>query len=293
MDLGVTLPMRAFDGEELLAWGRAVEDGPFASISHGERVAYENHDALIVHAVLAGATSRIRLTTGVNVLTIHQEVLLAKQCASLDRLSGGRFVLGVGVGPREQDFAVTGSSWHDRGKRFEEQLAVMRRVWAGEPPHPGMDVVGPPPTRPGGVPVHIGGFSDVALRRAGRLADGLRSFDFAPDPAIHLARYAVATAAWQEAGRPGRLRLLASTYFALGPDARAVYEASMRPYYGYEDAMTEWALEPTALVSPGAIADAIKRFEDAGIDEMVFTAATMQGPESVHRLADAVALARP
>jgi alkanesulfonate monooxygenase SsuD/methylene tetrahydromethanopterin reductase-like flavin-dependent oxidoreductase (luciferase family) len=293
MDIAVTLPMRAMDGEELLAWGRAAEAGPFSGLSHGERVCYENHDPLIAHAVLAGATKRIRFTTGVNVLPIQNEVIFAKQCASLERLSGGRFVLGIGVGPREADFAATRSDWKTKARRFEEQFAAMKRVWNGEAPYPGADPVGPPTIRPGGPEIHIGGFVDAALRRAGRLADGLRSFDFAPDPAIHLQRYAVAAGAWEEAGRPGRLKLIASTYFSLGPDARAVYDRSMQEYYGYADDMVAWSDEPTALVTPQAIADAIKRFEDAGVDEMGFAAAAFQGPESVDRLAEAVALAHP
>ena len=288
MLLGVTLPMRAFDGNELLDWAEAVEDGPFDSISCGERLAYENHDPLIAMAAIAGATQRVLLTTGVNVLPLHREVIFAKQCASLDRLSNGRFRLGIGVGPREQDFAVAQVSWHDRAPRFEEQLATMRRVWAGEPPFEGTEPVGPPPTRPGGPEIHIGGFAPAALRRCGRLADGLRSFDFAPDPTIHLERYAVVTEAWEQAGRSGRPKLIGSTYFALGPDARQVYDDSMRPYYGYDDAMMEWASEDTALVTPTAIIDAVRRFEDAGIDEMCFTAASLQGPESVHRLAEVV-----
>jgi alkanesulfonate monooxygenase SsuD/methylene tetrahydromethanopterin reductase-like flavin-dependent oxidoreductase (luciferase family) len=151
--------------------------------------------------------------------------------------------------------------------------------------------VGPPTIRPGGPEIHIGGFSPKALRRCGRLADGLRTFDFAPDPSIHLARFDTVLSAWDEAGRSGRPRLIASTYFALGPDARKVYEDSMRPYYGYEESMHQWALEPTALVTPEAIVTAIKRFEDAGIDEMVFTASSLLGVDAIHRLADAVAIA--
>lgn len=290
MELGVTLPMRAFDGEELLAWARAVEDGGFDSISHGERLAYENHDALMTQAVVAGATSRIKLTTGVNVLPLHQEVIFAKQCASLERLSNGRFRLGIGVGPREQDFAVAQVPFTGKAERFEAQLAVMRRVWEGLPPYEGTEPVGPPTIRPGGPEIHIGGFVDAALRRAGRLADGVRSFDFAPEPALHLERYAIVKQAWDEAGRDGKPRLIASTYFALGPDAEEVYAASMRDYYGYEDSMLEWSAEPTALITPGAIRDAIARFEDAGIDEMVFTAAALSGPESVDRLAEAIGL---
>jgi alkanesulfonate monooxygenase SsuD/methylene tetrahydromethanopterin reductase-like flavin-dependent oxidoreductase (luciferase family) len=293
MDIGVTLPMRPYDGEELLRWAKAVEGGPFASMSAGERLAFDNHDALIAQAVLAGATTRIKLTTGVNVLPLHREVIFAKQCASLERLSMGRFRLGIGVGSRPSDFVVARAGWDGRGELFERQLAVMRRVWRGLPPWDGAEVVGPPTLRPGGPEIHIGGFSKRALRRCGFLADGLRSFDFAPDPAIHIARFETVLQAWQEAGRAGRPKLIASTYFALGPDARKVYEDSMRPYYGYEEAMHEWALEPTALVTPSAIVTALKRFEDAGIDEMVFTASSLLGVDAVHRLADVVAEAGP
>jgi alkanesulfonate monooxygenase SsuD/methylene tetrahydromethanopterin reductase-like flavin-dependent oxidoreductase (luciferase family) len=293
MDIGVTLPMRPFDGEELVRWARAVEDGPFATMSSGERLCFENHDALIAQAVLAGATTRLKLTTGVNVLPVHREVIFAKQCASLERLSMGRFRLGIGVGSRPDDFVVARAEWDGRGDLFERQLETMRRVWQGLPPWDGAAPVGPPTIRPGGPEIHIGGFSPKALRRCGRLADGLRTFDFAPDPSIHLARFDTVLSAWEAAGRPGRPRLIASTYFALGPDARQVYEDSMRPYYGYEESMHQWALEPTALVTPEAIVTAIKRFEDAGIDEMVFTASSLLGVDAIHRLADAVATARP
>jgi alkanesulfonate monooxygenase SsuD/methylene tetrahydromethanopterin reductase-like flavin-dependent oxidoreductase (luciferase family) len=293
MDIGVTLPMRPYDGDELLRWARAVEEGPFASMSAGERLAFDDHDALVAQAVLAGATRRIKLTTGVNVLPLHREVIFAKQCASLERLSMGRFRLGIGVGSRPADFVVARAEWDGRGELFERQLEIMRRVWRGLPPWEGAEVVGPPTIRPGGPEVHIGGFTKRALRRCGYLADGLRSFDFAPDPAIHTARFDTVLQAWRDAGRAGRPRLIASTYFALGPDSRKVYEDSMRPYYGDEAAMHEWSLEPTALVTHSAIVRAIKRFEDAGIDEMVFTASSLLGVEAVERLAEAVAEAVP
>ena len=287
MDIGVTVPQRAYERDEILTWAANVEAGPFASITTGERIAFETHDSFIAHAVMAGATERVRLVTGVNVLPIHQEVLFAKQAASLDKLSGGRFVLGMGIGPRPQDFAVTETPWEGRAKRFEEKLAVMRRVWAGEPPYPDTEPVGPP-IPPGRPEVHIGGFSDNALRRAGRLADGLRSFDFHPDPTIHLQRKAIALEGREQAGRTDPLRIVASTYFAVGPGARETYEAGMRTYYSYDDETSEWALSPDALCTPEAIVDAIQRFEDAGIDEMVFVASFHEGPDVVKRLADVV-----
>jgi alkanesulfonate monooxygenase SsuD/methylene tetrahydromethanopterin reductase-like flavin-dependent oxidoreductase (luciferase family) len=196
-------------------------------------------------------------------------------------------VFGLGVGPREADFAVTHSVWGDRGRRFEAQLAVMRKVWSGEAPYEGTTPVGP--TLPSGRPeVIIGGFADVALRRAGRLADGIRSFDFAPDISLHAQRYAVVREAWNAAGRPGKPRIIASTYFSLGPGARETYETGMREYYGYDADTRQWAMTDTALTTPTAIRDAVSRFEDAGIDEMVFATALPLGPESWERLAEAI-----
>ncbi len=288
MDIGVSLPMRSYSRRELQAFARAAEDGPFASVTVGERVAYDNHDAMGALCVLGGMTERVKLVTGVLVLPIHEPAMLAKECATLDVLSEGRLVLGLGVGPREPDFVATSNEWQTRGRRFEEQLAYMKRIWRGEEPVAGCEPVGPTPVQQGGPEIIIGGFVDVALERAGRLADGLRSFDFAPEVTIHQERIAVVARSWARAGRAGKPRIIASTYFALGPDARGVYEAGMRAYYGYEAELEKNALGPTALTSADAITDAIKRFEDAGIDEMVFATAHQLGPESWQRLGDIV-----
>jgi alkanesulfonate monooxygenase SsuD/methylene tetrahydromethanopterin reductase-like flavin-dependent oxidoreductase (luciferase family) len=284
--------MRAYSADELLRWAAIFDAGPFASVTVGERVAYESHDAMTASAILAGATQHVRLVTGVLVLPVHNEVMLAKQAASLDNLSGGRFVLGLGVGDRPDDFLATRSPWEQRGKRFERQFEVMKQVWRGHAPYDSTEPVGPPVVRAGGPEIHIGGFSNVALRRAGRLADGLRSFDFKPEIELHRERYAITLAAWKEAGRKGRPRLVASTFFALGPEAESVYDASMRQYVNHDPSTAQYALEARGLTSPTAIVDAIRRFEDAGVDEMGFATALKLGPDAAQRLADVVAKAR-
>jgi alkanesulfonate monooxygenase SsuD/methylene tetrahydromethanopterin reductase-like flavin-dependent oxidoreductase (luciferase family) len=284
--------MRAYRCDELLQWAAILDEGPFASVTVGERVAYESHDAMTASAIVAGASRRVRVVTGVLVLPVHNEVMLAKQAATLDNLSGGRFVLGLGVGDRPDDFVATGSTWEQRGKRFEHQFAVMKQVWSGQAPYGAAQPVGPPPARLGGPEIHIGGFSQVALRRAGRLADGLRSFDFKPEIELHRQRYAVTLAAWREAGRAGRPRLVASTFFALGAEAESMYEASMRQYVDHDPSTAQYALEARGLTSSTAIVDAVRRFEDAGVDEMGFATALKLGPEAARRLADVVAAVR-
>ncbi|HET6812357.1 MAG TPA: LLM class flavin-dependent oxidoreductase, partial [Acidimicrobiales bacterium] len=201
----------------------------------------------------------------------------------------GRFSFGVGLGGRPADFAVAPQEWAGRGQRFEQQLLAMKRAWRGEPPYPGTEPIGPVPITPGGPELIIGGFAPAALERAGRLADGIRSFSFSTDVGQHLDRLAVTAEAWKRAGRAGQPRLITATHYALGTGARESYEAHVHRYYGYSSELMEDALSGDAPTSPDAIRSTIRRFADAGVDELVFTATTSDTMDSLDRLADAVA----
>jgi probable F420-dependent oxidoreductase len=133
-----------------------------------------------VLGIYAARAKRILLGTGVFLLPLRHPALVAKQAASLDWLSGGRFVLGIGVGgefPRE--FEAAGVPLGERGARTNEAIPMLRALWAGEaPPANGRFFKVPPtpiepaPTRKGGLPIWVGGRSEAALRRAAHLADG-------------------------------------------------------------------------------------------------------------------------
>src|SRR5262249_13645755 len=155
-------------------------------------------------------TTRLRFMTSVIALPLYKEGVVAKQAATIDRLSKGRFSLGVGLGGRPADYAVSPASWWRKGERIEEQLITMKRIWNGEAPYPGTARVGPTPYTKGGPELIIGGFAPKALERAGRLADGIRSFSFAPDAEEHAERYRITKAAWDAAGRAGKPRLVAA-----------------------------------------------------------------------------------
>lgn len=312
MEISVSVPRHIWDHEKIAAFAKVIDEGPFASINFGERICFNGHDSMISLAILGGLTKRVKLMTGVLILPIHNPVLLAKQAASLYLLTGGRFSLGLGTGPRKPDFDAARANWHTRGKRFEEAIHVMRRVWAGQPPYDTVEDFGGkpeksgnqlpyawapettttepvPPFLPAGKPeLYFGGFADVQLKRAGRLADGLHSFDFAPDPAIHLERYRIVQEAWDAAGRPGKPRLIASTFYALGNDADRIYEEGISDAYGYDEDMRKWALGIKGPTSPQAVLDTIKRFEDAGIDELSFASAHYLGPDALSLLADVI-----
>lgn len=130
-------------------------------------------------AFVAAVTDRIRLGTGTLILPEHNPVSLAKLTATIDRLSKGRLELGIGVGWLKEEFAALGVPWEGRGRRAEEYMEVMRRLWSdeetsfdGEHVHLDRAVCEPKPFRASGVPVVVGGHSDAAARRAGRFGDG-------------------------------------------------------------------------------------------------------------------------
>ncbi|WP_262062694.1 LLM class flavin-dependent oxidoreductase [Streptomyces sp. STR69] len=124
-------------------------------------------DPLILLAAVAGATRQIGLVTSVLVLPLYNPLILAHQTATLDRLSGGRFTLGVGTGWDTEEYAAVGVPFAGRGRRTDEQLAVVRQLWRGE----GSARLGVLPRTEGGPGVWIGGQSDAALRRALRFGD--------------------------------------------------------------------------------------------------------------------------
>ena len=292
MDVGVGLPMRAQLSDELVSFVQDVEAGPFSSVSLGQRLTFESNDPMIALTYVAAVTERLRLMTSVLCLPFHKEGVTAQQAATLDRLSKGRFSFGIGLGGRQSDFAVAPEAWPRRGERFEAQVAAMKRIWAGEPPFEGTGAGGPDAVHPGGARADHRRVRPGRPRRAGRIADGLRSFDFALNVDTHLERYAVVTDAWEEAGRTGRPRLITAANFALGPDAERTFGEHVSKYYGYDKDLVAWAMSGEAPTTEQAVTSAIRRFADAGIDEMVFTTTTVddQG-DSLRRLADAVARA--
>ncbi len=151
-------------------------------------------DPLIWLAYVAAATSRIKLATGIMILPQHNPVVAAKQIASLDHLSGGRVLLGIGVGWLREEFEALGVPFEDRGRRADEYIAAMRELWRAERPSFAGEFVRfegaycrPRPVA-GTVPIIVGGDSKPAARRAGRLGDGYFPARSAPLELIELAR---------------------------------------------------------------------------------------------------------
>ncbi|MET0728212.1 MAG: LLM class F420-dependent oxidoreductase [Acidimicrobiales bacterium] len=135
-------------------------------------------DPLIWLSYVAASTSTIRLGTGILILPLRNPIVLAKEVATLDRLSGGRVELGVGVGWLEEEFDALGVPFTDRGQRTDDYIAALRALWTqDEATHDGRyvrftDVISRPQPTQASVPIVVGGHSRAAARRAGRLGDG-------------------------------------------------------------------------------------------------------------------------
>ena len=136
------------------------------------------HEPLVTFGYLAGVTTSLELVSGVLILPQRQTALVAKQAAEVDILSGGRFRLGVGVGWNAVEYEVLGEDFTTRGRRSEEQIALLRMLWTEQSVTyqgefhrvTGAGIAPLPVQRP--IPIWIGGFSAPAFRRAGRVADG-------------------------------------------------------------------------------------------------------------------------
>ena len=203
MDIGLVLPQTGPDANRahVATFARTAEESGYASLWVSDHVVFPREftsrypyaasgrlpdrfqsdidllEPLTLLAFIAGITERVRIGTAVMVLPMRHPVLHAKIIASLDRLAGGRFVFGVGVGWCREEFEVLSASFARRGARVDEQIALMRALWSGEAvTHHGefYEVDGwvcrPTPARP--IPLWIGGALPPALRRAGRLGDG-------------------------------------------------------------------------------------------------------------------------
>ncbi len=293
MKLGVNLPVMVpgLDREAILGWSRRIDAGPFSSLAVGERITFPNPEIGVTLAAAAAVTERVKLVYNVLVLPMHAPALVAKQVATLDVLSRGRVVLGVGVGAREEDYRAAGARF-DRGRwaRLERDVALLRRAWAGEKVVEGASrPVEPLPVQPGGPELLAGSLFPRSIRRAARWADGLLGFSMGPSGDEIEAAFAKAREAWREEGRPSPPRLVTGFWFALGPRARAQMDAYLERYLAFLGPGVAESLAATVrTVTPQALKQAARVVQDLGADELLLVPTTSD-PEEVDRVADLLA----
>ena len=287
IDVGVALPQMAIglDRGRFREWCAGIDDGPFVSISAGERITFHNLDGITACAAAAALTSRVRVFAHVIVLPWHQHAMIAKQLASIDVLSGGRLDVACGVGGRGQDYAALGVSDFGRHARLDGAVAAIRELWAGGLAADGQPV-GPAPVQPRGPALLASAMGPKSLARAAQWADGVSGFSLLADPAEMTGSCRAAHAAWATADRVERPRLVTGSFVALGAHAQAdLHEFAFRYLEVFSPALARGLADAMPLYTPDALARAFCDAEEAGYDEFIVVPATSD-PAMLVALAD-------
>jgi alkanesulfonate monooxygenase SsuD/methylene tetrahydromethanopterin reductase-like flavin-dependent oxidoreductase (luciferase family) len=289
MQVGIGLPnaVPGLTGPELKEFAHRADQAGFSSLGTIDRIAYPNLEPLVALAAAAAVTDRIRLATSILIAPYRvNATLVAKQAASVHRISGGRMVLGIAVGGREDDYEVSGVDFESRGGgNFERILHDIKHTWAnsgessGAAQHSGVgpDVAEDPPQ------LIVGGSIDAAFRRAAEFGDGWIAGGAPPD--VFAQGREQLSEAWKEAGREGEPRAMGLAYYSLGEAGERNARGYLGDYYAW---LGEYA--DNIVESAAKDADTVKQynqaFQEAGCDELIWFP-TSRDPDQVDLLAEA------
>lgn len=238
MNFGVTLPNFHYGAapsrEHLLGVVRAAEEAGFSSVWSTDHILVGSvfprygtaYESLATLAWVAAKTERIRVGTSILVLAMRNAILAAKQIATIDSLSEGRVIVGVGAGWNEDEYRMLGANFKKRGRVLDESINAMRALWSQARPTFSGDVYQfsdtlfePKPAQPGGPPIWVGGNSDAALRRTALLGDAWHADEVDPDE--FAKRVASLNKQASDAGRrvSATIRYTVGMHVAMGADA--------------------------------------------------------------------------
>jgi alkanesulfonate monooxygenase SsuD/methylene tetrahydromethanopterin reductase-like flavin-dependent oxidoreductase (luciferase family) len=285
MDVAAGLPntVPGTKGDQLIEYARRGEAAGFSSLGTIDRLVYPNLDPFASLAAAAAVTERIKLATTVLLAPYRlNPALIAKEAASVHRLSDGRLTLGLGLGWREDDYEASGLDYSERGRKLDEMLPVIERVWSGEEfgvaGGIGPEVHDAPPR------LLIGGAVDAAFRRAARYGIGWILGGGTPDEAREgkekLERE------WKKAGREGDPYVGALAYFSLGEDGERNAESYLGHYYAAMGEENAKGVVASAATDSDTVKGYVEAFADAGVDEL-FLFPCAPDPEQADLLADA------
>lgn len=288
MRLSMTLPTMAggIDRGLLRAWCQAVDEGPFHALAVGERIGFDNLEMHTTLTFAAAATERVRLASTLTILPMYATAWAAKSLATLDVVSGGRLDLVVGVGGRRHDYDRAERSFAGRHQRLDDQVAELRRIWAGG------DVdgvpVGPAPVQSGGPPIFASAMGPKSTARAARWADGNMGFSLAPDTDDHETSVRTMVDAWAAAGRAERPYVSTSFWYSLGDGAAAELDGYARRYLGiFGDEAAAMMASMCSAAGAEATLASIDRCRAAGMDEL-YLVPTSSDPDNLSELTDLI-----
>jgi alkanesulfonate monooxygenase SsuD/methylene tetrahydromethanopterin reductase-like flavin-dependent oxidoreductase (luciferase family) len=287
MEIGIGMPnaVPGTSGEQIIEFARRAEARGFSTLGALDRVVYDSHEPLTAFAAAGAVTERIELTTAIVVGPPRaNDVLLAKQAATVQALSGGRLTLGIGLGARDDDYEASGVPTSGKGRRLDRQLETIKRVWSGEE-FGFAGAVGPQPDAP--PQILVGGSVEASFRRAAKYGAGWIMGGGTPDQFAEGAEGV--RSAWSEAGREGAPRLESIGYFALGPDAEATAKKDLGHYYAWLGEEMAGMIAGSAATSEEMVGQYMSAFEDAGCQRLTLFATSADAGQ-VDLLADAAGL---
>lgn len=267
MKISVGLPATIpnVSGGLILEWATKADKLGFHSLGVIDRTVYSNHEALISLAAAAARTEKIKLMPTVLILPSRETGIVAKQLATLDSISGGRVTAAFGVGVRMEDFDINTREFKNRGKRMEEQIALMKEIWSGKKVAGNFGYVGPSTRQRSGIEILLGGYSKSSFERAGKIADGFITGGVADHQAA-AGMFAAVQASWKANNRQGKPRLVCCVYFGLGDNSVDRAGTYLRDYYGEYGEMVLKGLQSSSQ----QIKDKLELFETIGADEVMF-----------------------
>jgi probable F420-dependent oxidoreductase len=267
---------------EQWALARRLEEVGFESIWTGDHVSFHGpiYDSLTLLASYASITSRVKLGTAVYLLALRHPTIAAKITSTLDALSGGRLIFGVGVGGENpKEFEASGVPHGERGARVSEGIEVVRALWTQTPAtfkgrftsFEGVSL-DPKPVQPGGPPIWLGGRSDAALARAGRLGQGWVSYVVTPER-YRQSLQKIETAA-HAAGRSldgfARAHL---TFITIGNDFETARDSWVRRLsQRYNQDFAPLAGRYGVIGTPAQCIERLEQFVDAGCNYFLLNA---------------------
>ncbi len=285
MEIAIGLPgmIPGVEGDTMKEWAIRAENRGFDSLIVDDRLVWSGYEIMISAAAAAAVTETIKITAAVVLATLRTNAAeFAKQATSIDRLSKGRFVLGLGVGSRPDDFVASEVDITKRGKIMDGFLERVTSIWNGD-----AEPIGPKPFTPGGPPLLFGGSSDAMFRRLARYGTG---WICATSGGIAGMKAGAerAQVEWEKAGREGSPKLLALVpRFALGPNSQDAVDGYLRSYNAYRGEGANQRAS-SALTTPALIREQLDLFEEAGCSTLIINPCD-PNPDQVDLLAEVIA----
>jgi alkanesulfonate monooxygenase SsuD/methylene tetrahydromethanopterin reductase-like flavin-dependent oxidoreductase (luciferase family) len=279
MKIGLCFPYTQEDlsREVMLEWFRRVDEGPFSTISCGERMIGSSVDMMATIAAAAAVTKRVRIVPTLYVLPMHPAIKVAKHAATLDLISGGRTTITVGIGGRVHDYMCMEKEPVRRYAKMDEQVAQIRRIWAGEIPFEGAEPIGPQLVQPGGPPILAGVTGPKGVARAAKWADGIYSWSGNGVAEEMKEQQERVIHAWQDAGRDTAPERVAGFWYCLAPNADEKLKAYVYKYIKVMgEPVAKWMASMVDRSTPDAVRASLDAYEELGVEECWLNTATSE-----------------